>query len=131
MTSYNWLMNSCRKLRAEFMPVLVMTLRGNGKMALQQIEISVRGMDCAGCCSSVQKALIALPGVQQADVLLAAEKAVVQYDAAQVDIPTLHRAVEGAGYTVPVPIDTVASEPDAATHLAKTGNSFTRSVLLF
>jgi Cd2+/Zn2+-exporting ATPase/Cu+-exporting ATPase len=40
-------------------------------MALQQIEFPVRGMDCAGCCSSVQKALTALPGVQHADVLLA------------------------------------------------------------
>ena len=100
-------------------------------MALQKIEIPVRGMDCAGCCSSVQKALTALPGVQQAEVLLAAEKAVVQYDAAQVDVPTLRRAVEGAGYTVPVPVDTAASEPDAAAHLAETGNSFTRSVLLF
>lgn len=100
-------------------------------MTLQRIEIPVRGMDCAGCCSSVQKALTALPGVQQADVLLAAEKAVVQYDTSQVDVPKLHRAVQDAGYTVPVPINTSSMEPDAATRLAETGSSFTRSVLLF
>ena len=106
-------------------------------MALQQIEIPVRGMDCAGCCSSVQKALTALPGVQQADVLLAAEKAVVQYDTAQVDVPALHRAVEGAGYTVPildtpaVPQPDAAPQLDAAAQLAATGASFTRSVLFF
>jgi Cd2+/Zn2+-exporting ATPase/Cu+-exporting ATPase len=102
-------------------------------MALQQIEIPVRGMDCAGCCSSVQRALKALPGVQQAEVLLAAEKAIVQFDAAQVDVPSLHRAVEGAGYTVPIlPIgsETITSHADVVK-LAETGSSFTRSVLFF
>lgn len=100
-------------------------------MAFQQIEIPVRGMDCAGCCSSVQKALAAIPGVQQADVLLAAEKAIVHYDTARVDIPSLHRAVEGAGYTVPVLPAGTTQQVDAANQLAETGNQFTRSVLLF
>jgi Cu+-exporting ATPase len=100
-------------------------------MALQQIEIPVRGMDCTGCCSSVQKALTALPGVQQADVLLAAEKAIVHYDATQVDVSTLHRAVEGAGYTVPIDRAAALPQPDAAANLAKTGSEFTRSVLFF
>ena len=100
-------------------------------MALQLIEIPIRGMDCAGCCSSVQKALTALPGVQQADVLLAAEKAIVRYDTAQVDVSTLHRAVEGAGYTVPSRNKVAVTQTDAAANLAETGNTFTRSVLFF
>jgi hypothetical protein len=51
--------------RVVCMPVLGMRLKEVAKMALQQIEIPVRGMeDCAGCCNSVQKALTALPGVQ-------------------------------------------------------------------
>jgi P-type Cu+ transporter len=100
-------------------------------MALQQIEIPVRGMDCTDCCNHVQRALTALPGVQQANVLLAAEKAIVQYDAAQVDVPSLHRAVEGAGYSVPVSAATGAGDTDAAAKLAATGSSFTRSVLAF
>ena len=86
-------------------------------MVLQQIEIPVRGMDCAGCCNSVQRALVALPGVQQADVLLAAEKAIVHYDAAQIDVPALHRAVEGAGYIVPLSEGNNEAHTDAAHHL--------------
>src|SRR5688572_21270154 len=124
-------MNCWLKLLVVSMPVPVTTPKEVVNMALKQIEIPVRGMDCAGCCSSVQKALTALPGVQQADVLLAAEKAIVHYDAAQVDVPTLHRAVEGAGYSVPVREEVTAPDTDAAAKLAETGRSFTRSVLFF
>ncbi len=97
-------------------------------MALQKIEIPIRGMDCTGCCASVQHALTAVPGVQQADVLLAAEKAIIQYDAAQVDVPSLHRAVEQAGYRVPA-IEERSVAVDKATQLTETGHTFTRSVL--
>ncbi len=100
-------------------------------MTLQRIEIPIRGMDCAGCCSSVHKALTALPGVEQADVLLAAEKAIIEYDAAQVDVSTLHHAVQKAGYMVPVLSESVTTQKDAAIHLAQSGTTFTRSVLLF
>ena len=131
MNSCNRPMNFWLKLHVVSMPVPVMKFKGIGKMALQQIEIPVRGMDCNGCCNRVQKALTALPGVQQADVLLAAEKAIVQYDAAQVDVTTMRRAVEGAGYSVPAPSETTPLAPDAAAQLAETGKSFTRSVMLF
>src|SRR5690606_22586555 len=107
---------------AACMPVLIMKSKGVVNMALQQIEFPVRGMDCTGCCSSVQKALTALPGVKQADVLLAAEKAIVHYDATQVDVPALHSAVEGAGYSVPVSNDVAVAPTDAATKLAETGS---------
>lgn len=96
-------------------------------MSLQQIEIPIRGMDCTDCCNSVQRALTAVPGVAHADVLLGAEKAIVSYDAATVDVPTLHSAVTGAGYTVP----TTPAGTDAAARLAQTGSTFTRSVLWF
>lgn len=79
-------------------------------MTLQKTEIPIQGMDCMECSRSVQRALTAVPGVQHANVLLAAEKAIVQYDALQVDLPSLQRAVEGAGYTVPTSAPTVVSE---------------------
>lgn len=100
-------------------------------MALQQIEIPVRGMDCTGCCNSVQRALTALPGVEHADVLLGAEKAIVRYDATQVDISALHSVVTAAGYTVPNLESTSPASGDAAARLAQTGSAFTRSVLWF
>src|SRR5216683_2660800 len=70
-------------------------------MARTQIEVKVAGMDCAECTEHVQRALAALPGVEDVRVLLSSEKAVLQVDPTQVDLPTIRRAVEGAGYTVP------------------------------
>src|SRR5216683_2783016 len=70
-------------------------------MARTQIEVKVAGMDCAECTEHVQSALAALPGVEDVRVLLSSEKAVLQVDPTQVDLPTIRRAVEGAGYTVP------------------------------
>lgn len=66
-------------------------------------ELPVRGMDCAGCTRKVQKALSALPGVQSADVLLSAERAVVQADPTVATLPALRSAVESLGYTSPLP----------------------------
>ena len=70
-------------------------------MALTKLEIPVRGMDCAECSMHVQHALAGLPGVEDVHVLLSSEKAVLQVDPAVVDLPTIRKAVEGAGYTVP------------------------------
>ena len=66
------------------------------------IELPVRGMDCAGCAKTVAGAIAALPGVESVDVRLTSEKAVVRCDPRRVDAAALRKAVEGAGYTVPV-----------------------------
>lgn len=70
--------------------------------ALCTLEIPVRGMDCTECTQHVQHALCALAGVADAQVYLAAEKAVVHYDPAQVDGKAFRQAVEGAGYSIPL-----------------------------
>ncbi len=79
-------------------------------------------MDCAECALHVQQAIEKLPGVTSANVLLGAEKAIVRLDANLVDMPTLRRAVEGAGYQVPA-----ENAPPAAAVPA----NFTRRVLTF
>jgi len=53
----------------------------------QTIELPIQGMDCAECTRHVQGALEAIPGVEKADVLLSAEKAMVQLDPARVGWP--------------------------------------------
>ena len=73
------------------------------KMAQTKLEIPVHGMDCAECSMHVQRALANLPGVEDVHVLLSSEKAVLQVDPALVDLPTIRKAVEEAGYTVPEP----------------------------
>ena len=69
------------------------------EMARTKLEVPVQGMDCAECTMHVQHALAALPGVDDVHVLLSSEKAVLQIDPSQVDLPTIRKAVEGAGYT--------------------------------
>ena len=67
----------------------------------QTLEIPISGMDCAECTQHVQHAIEKLPGVQSVNVFLGTEKAVVKLDPAQVDIPMIRSAVQGAGYDVP------------------------------
>ncbi len=67
---------------------------------LEKIDLHVGGMDCAECAMHVEHALGALPGVQSAQVFLAAERARVVYDGRRVDRNALKSAVEQAGYRV-------------------------------
>jgi Cd2+/Zn2+-exporting ATPase/Cu+-exporting ATPase len=57
----------------------------------------------------VQKAIAALPGVAQVDVILSSEKAIVQVDSSRVAMTDIQQAVESAGYRVgrpePFPTD--------------------------
>src|SRR5579864_2268630 len=91
------------------------------KMPLIQLEVPVRGMDCAECTMHVQHALAALPGVDNVHVLLSTEKAVLQIDPAKVDLPTIRKAVEEAGYTVPESITQQAAQP-----VSRSLSTFTR-----
>ncbi|MDX1993403.1 MAG: cation-translocating P-type ATPase [bacterium] len=80
-------------------------------MSSHVIEIPIRGMDCAGCASTVQKAIAQLPGVESVDVLLNAEKAIIQLDESRVALKDIRQAVTGAGYSVP----DAAAETDAGS----------------
>ncbi len=88
---------------------------------IETLDIPVAGMDCAECMQHVQHAIAALPGVASVNVFLAAEKATVRFDPEVVDLSALRKAVEGAGYAVPV-----AESPKPATALLA---DFTRPVL--
>ena len=66
----------------------------------QSLTLPVEGMSCASCVGRVERALKAVPGVLDASVNLAAERADVSLDAA-VDQGTIVQAVEDLGYRVP------------------------------
>jgi Cu+-exporting ATPase len=65
------------------------------------IEIPIEGMTCEHCVRTVSEALSRVPGVEDANVDLSANRALVTIDIARVDRETLQRAVESAGYSVP------------------------------
>lgn len=74
---------------------------------LKTVEFGIRGMDCTECTIHVKNALDALNGVEDSNVFLNSEKAVVKFDPLQVGLPDMRKAVEKAGYTVPVSTQTI------------------------
>ncbi len=75
---------------------------------MRRIELPVESMDCASCARHVAQALEQVPGVCRVEVLLAAQKAILEVDPICPPEPeALCRAVEAAGYRVP-PTETPA-----------------------
>ncbi len=64
------------------------------------IDIPITGMTCASCAARVEKALRKVPGVIDATVNLASERATVTFTPADVTWSDLAAAIEGAGYGV-------------------------------
>jgi len=69
-----------------------------GVGGLKRVELPVFGLTCAKCVQAVEQALREVSGVKQATVNLAAARAFVDYDPAQVGVLTLERAIRNAGY---------------------------------
>ena len=63
-----------------------------------ECQFNVTGMSCAACSAHVEKAVNALPGVQQAQVNLLAGSMKVDYDGEQTDNQAIIQAVVDAGY---------------------------------
>jgi heavy metal translocating P-type ATPase len=66
------------------------------------VALPVEGMTCASCSARVERALRRAPGVTEAAVNLATERATVRYDPATTTPAALVAAVEARGYGVPV-----------------------------
>ena len=67
---------------------------------METITLDIDGMTCQGCVGSVTRVLQAAPGVNAARVTLSPGRAEVTYDPSRVDVATLRKAVEDAGYDV-------------------------------
>ncbi|MBF7082319.1 copper-translocating P-type ATPase [Desulfallas sp. Bu1-1] len=61
-------------------------------------ELKLSGMSCAACAARIEKGLNKLPGVTRAAVNFATEKAVVEFNPAEIDVPQIKKAVAGIGY---------------------------------
>ena len=67
---------------------------------MKETTLSVTGMTCGGCVSSVQKVLAALPGVQSVEVTLTPGQARVVHDETRVGRDALVQAIVDAGFGV-------------------------------
>ncbi len=72
-------------------------------MSTQQLKrtaVKIGGMHCAGCANSIQSSVGGLEGVKKCEVNLASEKALIEFDPSQVDLPQIEKAVQSAGYKI-------------------------------
>ena len=69
----------------------------NGK-GTSLATLSLHGMSCASCAARIETALQKAPGVQEASVNFAAEKASITYQPDMTDAATLRKVVTDAGY---------------------------------
>lgn len=69
-------------------------------VAFNKINFKVGGMTCASCAQRVESAIEDTPGVREAAVNFAAEKATVEFNPAQVSDYDLKQIVEDTGYEV-------------------------------
>jgi Cu+-exporting ATPase len=81
---------------------------------MERLTLPVRGMHCAACVGKVERALRGVPGVADAAVNLATERATVRVDAGAVDPAALQAAVEAVGYELGTPISEAAPSAEAA-----------------
>jgi len=68
------------------------------QVRLEHTTIPIKGMHCAGCVATIERALRSVVGVVEAQVNLATEQATVAYVATRVETSTLRQAITGAGY---------------------------------
>ncbi|WP_269494882.1 heavy metal translocating P-type ATPase [Castellaniella sp. S9] len=96
--------------------MLVDTIKSAGyNVPASTIDLSVEGMTCASCVGRVEKALKAVPGVAEATVNLATERASVHGSAGA---NALIAAIAAAGYKA-LPIDAEASADEEAANERK------------
>jgi Cu+-exporting ATPase len=93
-----------------------------------RIELAVEGMSCASCVGRVERALARAPGVLEASVNLAAERAHVRVLEGAADAGTLAAAAARAGY--PARPAGAAAEDEAAARRAAESRALGRDALL-
>ncbi len=64
----------------------------------EKVMIPISGMHCAACAANIERALRRVDGVIDAQVNFATEKATVEYFPSHVEIATLRKAIQEAGY---------------------------------
>ena len=63
-------------------------------------QFQITGMTCAACATRIEKGLNKMEGVQEANVNLALEKAMVKFDPAVMNPSDIHKKVRDLGYDV-------------------------------
>jgi Cu+-exporting ATPase len=66
----------------------------------EKAHIHITGMTCTTCAATIEKGLAETPGVEQASVSFASEKAAIEYDPSKVDLAKIKDTISQTGYGV-------------------------------
>ena len=100
------------------------------KTGSQRVQLSLSGMHCSSCAGLIERSLKKVPGVKEANVNFAAEKASVVFDEAQTPKESLLKAVEKTGYGATFVTDK-DDGAEAAKRRAHIKNLFTKFFISF
>jgi Cu+-exporting ATPase len=64
----------------------------------EETHIHITGMTCTTCAATIEKGLAETPGVEQAKVNFASEKASIEYDPSKVDLSRIKNTISQLGY---------------------------------
>ena len=65
---------------------------------LIRTAIKINGMSCANCAANIEKTLSKLPGIYQANVNFASEKAIIEYSPAEINASAIITAITEPGF---------------------------------
>jgi P-type Cu+ transporter len=104
----------------------------SGAEEADKVTLGLVGMTCASCALVVEKTLTRLPGVDSANVNLAANTGTVEFDPAVVGVDELVSAVRGAGYDAIPKVETVPGATETLDAPAQAqAKAHTREALMF
>ncbi len=67
---------------------------------MASVTIPIKGMSCAACVATIEKALNSLEGIKKAQVNLNTEKAFVEYDEKLINLKKIIKTIKDVGYDV-------------------------------
>ena len=73
-------------------------MSGETEQKKRKAIIPVTGMTCTTCAATVEKGLIQTPGVEQASINFAAEKAAIEYDPGKTSLAKIKDTISQLGY---------------------------------
>lgn len=101
--------------------------KNNAEGKQQRVNLSLVGMHCSSCANIIERSLKKVPGVNQANVNFAAEKAQITFDPSKAKMVDLLGAVQKAGYKAEE-VDAKDTEYDARKRQAETDSYFKKLV---
>jgi P-type Cu+ transporter len=82
---------------------------------MKDLNLKLKGMSCASCANSIEKAILNVPGVVEGNVNFSIDSATVRYDPKQTNLNIITKAVADIGYEAQVIPADLTPEDDSET----------------